>query len=99
MWLSTLGLLNPLDAPHHVRQDEWSEYREGIVLDRPVKTGGGSYVNAGLRKVGYPNNGVFCIPVYRKFELINAYSQMSGSLYIFHLAKSQVHFWNLNSVL
>lgn len=48
--LQYAGLLNPLDAPHHVRQDEWSEYREGIVLDRPVKSGGGSYVNTGLKK-------------------------------------------------
>ena len=46
-----LGLLNPLDAPHHLRQDEVSEYREGIVLDRPVKSGCGSFVNAGLKKV------------------------------------------------
>ena len=52
IWLYLyVGLLNPLDAPHHVRQDEWSEYREGIVLDRPVKSGSGSYVNAGLKKV------------------------------------------------
>ena len=49
-----IGLLNPLDAPHHVRQDEWSEYREGIVLDRPVKSGKGSYANVGMRKVSLP---------------------------------------------
>ena len=34
-----------------MRQDEQSEYREGIVLDRPVKNGSGSFVNAGMRKV------------------------------------------------
>jgi len=50
-----LGLLNPLDAPHHLRQDEESEYREGIVLDRPVKSGCGSFVNAGLKKVKIDN--------------------------------------------
>ncbi|XP_065919026.1 putative methyltransferase C9orf114 isoform X2 [Dysidea avara] len=48
--LQYAGLLNPLDAPHHLRQDEVSEYREGIVLDRPVKSGCGSFVNAGLKK-------------------------------------------------
>ena len=49
----TLGLLNPLDAPHHMRMDEDCEYREGVVLDKPVKLTGksGSYVNCGLHKV------------------------------------------------
>jgi hypothetical protein len=25
------GLLPPLDAPHHVRKHEWSEFREGDI--------------------------------------------------------------------
>ena len=50
-FFTLVGLLNPLDAPHHLRQDEMSEFREGIVLDRPVKSGCGSFVNAGLKKV------------------------------------------------
>lgn len=45
------GLLNPLDSPHHMRMDEDSEYREGVVLDRPTKQGKGSFVNCGMRKV------------------------------------------------
>ncbi len=45
------GLLNPLDSPHHMRMDDESEYREGIVLDRPPKPGHGSLVNCGMRKV------------------------------------------------
>lgn len=45
------GLLNPLDSPHHMRIDDESEYREGIVLDRPSKQGKGSLVNCGMRKV------------------------------------------------
>lgn len=45
------GLLNPLDSPHHMRIDDESEYREGIVLDRPSKQGQGSLVNCGMRKV------------------------------------------------
>ncbi|XP_058473269.1 putative methyltransferase C9orf114 homolog [Solea solea] len=48
--LQYAGLLNPLDSPHHMRIDEGSEYREGIVLDRPSKQGKGSLVNCGMRK-------------------------------------------------
>lgn len=48
--LQYAGLLNPLDSPHHMRIDEDSEYREGIVLDRPTKPGKGSFVNCGMRK-------------------------------------------------
>lgn len=43
------GLMNPLDAPHHLRVDEWFGYREGCVIRRPVKEGKGSWVNIGLR--------------------------------------------------
>ncbi|KAK7896449.1 hypothetical protein WMY93_021774 [Mugilogobius chulae] len=48
--LQYAGLLNPLDSPHHMRIDEESEYREGIVLDRPIKQGKGSFVNCGMRR-------------------------------------------------
>ncbi|XP_067328326.1 uncharacterized protein [Anolis sagrei] len=48
--LQFAGLLNPLDSPHHVRIDEESQYREGVVLARPVKPGRGSFVNCGMRK-------------------------------------------------
>ncbi|XP_026568381.1 putative methyltransferase C9orf114 homolog [Pseudonaja textilis] len=48
--LQFAGLLNPLDSPHHVRMDEESEYREGVVLARPTKPGRGSFVNCGMRK-------------------------------------------------
>lgn len=30
--------------------DEDTPFREGVVLDRPVKMGAGSFVNAGMRK-------------------------------------------------
>lgn len=42
--------MNPLDANHHLRSDEWCEYREGCVLNRPVKAGKGSWVNIGINK-------------------------------------------------
>ncbi|PIO38678.1 hypothetical protein AB205_0035890 [Aquarana catesbeiana] len=48
--LQFAGLLNPLDSPHHMRIDEESLYREGVVLDRPTKPGKGSFVNCGMRK-------------------------------------------------
>ncbi|XP_034565987.1 putative methyltransferase C9orf114 homolog [Notolabrus celidotus] len=48
--LQYAGLLNPLDSPHHMRIDDESDYREGIVLDRPTKQGKGSLVNCGMRK-------------------------------------------------
>ncbi|KAI4547482.1 hypothetical protein MG293_004037, partial [Ovis ammon polii] len=44
------GLLNPLDSPHHMRQDEESEFREGVVVDRPTRPGQGSFVNCGMKK-------------------------------------------------
>jgi predicted SPOUT superfamily RNA methylase MTH1 len=42
--------MNPLDSSHHLRIDEWCQYREGCVLNRPVKEGEGSWVNIGLHK-------------------------------------------------
>ena len=44
------GLMNPLDAPHHLRANEWNEYREGCVIRRPVKDSKGSWVNIGIAK-------------------------------------------------
>ncbi|KAL6262620.1 hypothetical protein P5V15_005413 [Pogonomyrmex californicus] len=46
--LQYAGLLNPLDAPHHLRQEAESLYREGIVTNKPIKPGRGSQVNVGL---------------------------------------------------
>ncbi|KAL0272611.1 UNVERIFIED_CONTAM: hypothetical protein PYX00_005515 [Menopon gallinae] len=48
--LKFAGLMNPLDAPHHLRQDEDFMFREGITTDKPVKKGKGTYVNIGLLK-------------------------------------------------
>lgn len=55
------GLLNPLDSPHHMRMDDESNYREGIVLDRPAKQGKGSLVNCGMRKVRMPEDRLLLI--------------------------------------
>ena len=50
--LKLAGLLPPLDAPHHLRADEWFQFREGVVLNRPAAGGdtGGSIVDVGLRQ-------------------------------------------------
>ncbi|XP_056587954.1 putative methyltransferase C9orf114 homolog [Triplophysa dalaica] len=48
--LQLAGILNPLDSPHHMRIDEEVEFREGVVLDRPCRSGKGSFVNCGMRK-------------------------------------------------
>jgi methyltransferase len=45
--LQFTGLLSPLDSPHHVRQEERSKYREGVVMDR--KGAKGSLVNCGIK--------------------------------------------------
>lgn len=42
------GLLNPLDAPHHLRQQNDFIYREGVVTNKPAKKSKGSFVNIGL---------------------------------------------------
>ena len=45
------GLMNPLESQHHLRIDEWCPYREGCVINRPVKEGvNASWVNIGLKK-------------------------------------------------
>lgn len=47
-----LGLLNPLDCTHHMRADDLSlPYREGVVLEKPVKAGRGPLCDVGLEKV------------------------------------------------
>uniref|UniRef100_A0A0D9W2Y4 Uncharacterized protein n=1 Tax=Leersia perrieri TaxID=77586 RepID=A0A0D9W2Y4_9ORYZ len=46
--LKLVGLLPPLDAPHHVRKHEWSEFREGVTLDGDRSMG--TFVDVGLSK-------------------------------------------------
>ncbi|XP_055943451.1 putative methyltransferase C9orf114 [Argiope bruennichi] len=48
--LEYAGLLNPLDLPHHLRVEDECKYREGIVLNKPVREGKGSFVYIGLKK-------------------------------------------------
>lgn len=46
--LQYAGLMNPLAAPHHLKQEDESLYREGVVVNKPIKSGHGSQVNVGL---------------------------------------------------
>ena len=45
-----IGLLNPLDTPHHMRQDVHAPYREGVVLEE-VGIKGKAMVDCGLKEV------------------------------------------------
>lgn len=46
--LEYAGLLNPLDAPHHQRTNEYWFYREGVTLPLKPADGRGSWVDVGL---------------------------------------------------
>lgn len=64
--LRSVGLLSPLDAPHHLRKWERLQYREGAVMGAgrsPKEPGGpepGSWVNCGLDRPAWVTGG--CIP-------------------------------------
>ena len=45
--LALAGLLPPLDTPHHMRREDVSLYREGVVVENKVSADG-CYVNVGL---------------------------------------------------
>eukprot|EP00934_Nitzschia_sp_Nitz4_P001050 Nitzschia sp. Nitz4//scaffold128_size63911//1138//2621//NITZ4_006209-RA/size63911-snap-gene-0.55-mRNA-1//1//CDS//3329534802//1050//frame0 len=46
--LQFAGLLAPIDAPHHVRAEDRSRFRDGVVLPNKSRTGA-SLVNCGIR--------------------------------------------------
>ena len=43
--LRTAGTLPSLDMPHHLRRDEWCDYRDGVVVN---SSGGDSEIDVGL---------------------------------------------------
>jgi predicted SPOUT superfamily RNA methylase MTH1 len=50
--LKFAGVLNPLDGMHHLRANDLHiQFREGVVIDKPVKKGHGSFCDVGLEKV------------------------------------------------
>ncbi|URE17779.1 hypothetical protein MUK42_03493, partial [Musa troglodytarum] len=48
--LKFVGLLPPLDAPHHLRKHEWCSFREGVTLDVNPPSSKGTLVDVGLNK-------------------------------------------------
>ncbi|GMR39835.1 hypothetical protein PMAYCL1PPCAC_10030 [Pristionchus mayeri] len=49
--LQYAGLLNPLDSQHHLKAHDLKlRFREGVILDKPVKKGRGPLVDVGLDK-------------------------------------------------
>ncbi|XP_061991307.1 uncharacterized protein LOC133709544 [Rosa rugosa] len=48
--LRFVGLLPPLDAPHHLRKHEWGAFREGVTLKERSPDGVGTLVDVGLSK-------------------------------------------------
>ncbi|GMN46628.1 hypothetical protein TIFTF001_015804 [Ficus carica] len=48
--LRFVGLLPPLDAPHHLRKHEWAPFREGVTLKEKSPNSLGTLVNVGLHK-------------------------------------------------
>uniref|UniRef100_A0A2P2L445 Protein C9orf114 n=1 Tax=Rhizophora mucronata TaxID=61149 RepID=A0A2P2L445_RHIMU len=51
--LRFVGMLPPLDAPHHLRKHEWAPFREGVTLKEKAPKSGGTLVDVGLTKVMY----------------------------------------------
>lgn len=48
--LNNVGLMNPIEALHHLKTTEVCEFREGVALERPTKAGCGSWVDIGLKQ-------------------------------------------------
>ena len=48
--LRSVGIIPPIDAPHHLRLDETCAYREAVVLEKTAATAGSCHVYTGLRK-------------------------------------------------
>ncbi|XWS54013.1 hypothetical protein CRYUN_Cryun10bG0051400 [Craigia yunnanensis] len=48
--LRYVGILPPLDAPHHLRKHEWAPYREGVTLKERATNSVGTVVDVGLDK-------------------------------------------------
>ncbi|XP_057424997.1 uncharacterized protein LOC130718427 [Lotus japonicus] len=48
--LRFVGLLPPLDAPHHLRKHEWGSYREGVTIRQRDSNSAATLVDVGLAK-------------------------------------------------
>jgi hypothetical protein len=43
--------MNPIEARHHLKSDQFLPYREGVTINRPSKPNEGSWADIGLQKV------------------------------------------------
>ncbi|CAN8255854.1 unnamed protein product [Cochlearia groenlandica] len=48
--LRYVGMLPPVDAPHHLRKHEWEQYREGVTLSEKAPNSQSTMVDVGLSK-------------------------------------------------
>ncbi|KAJ6771552.1 CLASS IV SAM-BINDING METHYLTRANSFERASE-RELATED [Salix koriyanagi] len=48
--LRFVGMLPPLDAPHHLRKHEWAPFREGVTLNEKLPNSGETLVDVGLSR-------------------------------------------------
>ena len=56
--LRTAGTLPSLDLPHHLRAEEWCQYREGVTISPQPSGSGTCVVEAGLRMPVTVNNEI-----------------------------------------
>ena len=59
--LRLAGALPPLDAPHHARADEWTRWREGVVVASDV--GGGGAKGSSVVDVGLDLPAIVALPL------------------------------------
>ncbi|ULU03507.1 hypothetical protein L5515_005644 [Caenorhabditis briggsae] len=65
--LKYAGLLNPLDAQHHLKSDEKTfKFREGVVLKKRSKEGRGPICNIGLDKEFEIDTDTITLPPYTR---------------------------------
>lgn len=65
--LKNAGLLNPLDAQHHLKYDEKTlRFREGVVLKKRSKDGRGPICNIGLEKEFEIDSDAVQLPPYTR---------------------------------
>lgn len=65
--MKNAGLLNPLDAQHHLKYDEKTlRFREGVVLKKRSKDGRGPICNIGLEKEFEIDSDAVQLPPYTR---------------------------------
>uniref|UniRef100_A0A8D8LM69 Methyltransferase C9orf114 n=1 Tax=Cacopsylla melanoneura TaxID=428564 RepID=A0A8D8LM69_9HEMI len=78
--LEYAGLLNPLDAPHHLREEDESLYREGLVVPPSLpRHEGGLYWGYNVR-IANSLNEVFTQSPYGKYDYIVGTSDKGAPL-------------------